>query len=186
MSNPKLIIIEGSAGTGKSTTTNRLREVMLSTTMMRLSGISKEISNSKMLSYIYHSNILSMIKDTARTKMNWVLDRSYLSEYVYTNLGYKDYSFETEFNILSTELNNLVNLYDVYVFVLKTTPEEYEKRLMRDKAEYHKFSVESSVEQQEEYIKTLDKLPKSIKTYTIDTTGLSCEDTVKSILSCVL
>ena len=40
---------------------------------------------------------------------------------------------------------------------------EYEQRIKRDKGVYQKFSVESSIRQQEEYLKLADEVEKTTK-----------------------
>ena len=51
---PKLIIVEGAIGSGKSSLAHNLRENMKNTTMLSLSSIGNDDKNN---SYMYHANI---------------------------------------------------------------------------------------------------------------------------------
>ena len=92
---------------------------------------------------------------------NFILDRCYLSEKVYCNLGYKEYDFKTETEDLNDFLNMVTLFYDVYLIglVLRDT-NLYAKRLKRDKAEFEhsKFDIDNSIRQQNEYIKEINNI----------------------------
>ena len=89
-----------------------------------------------------------------------IFDRTFFSEEVYSRLGFKTYSFHELYEELLKKLNSLN--FDIYfvVLYLKNT-NEYEKRIQRDKGVYQKFSVESSIKQQEEYLKLADEVEKT-------------------------
>ena len=169
---PKLIIVEGSQGTGKTTTTNYLREQMLNTNLLRLSGMKHKGDDANVFSFWYHYNVLDMILRNTFTEMSWVLDRSFISDYVYAQIGYKDYPFEEEFKRLSHGLNILSTEYDVYVIILTASEDVFKTRLCRDKAAYEEFSVESSIKQQKEYLKAIDLLDSNITKIKINTDNL--------------
>lgn len=172
----KLIIIEGATGSGKSSVSTILREQMLSTTLLRLSGIKDKGKTGELKSYSYHTNILNMILESKDCDINWILERSYLSDKIYCNIGLKDYSFEEQSNILNSMLSELSEVYDVYLFLLVADREVYETRLCRDKASYERFSVEFSMQQQQEYINELSCLNNKVKKHIIDTTELNEKD----------
>ena len=68
--------------------------------------------------------------------------------------------------------------FDIYLVVLyiKDTS-QYEKRIQRDKGEYQKFAVESSIKQQEEYLKLADEIEKTTKNIkVIRFDNSNCED----------
>ena len=184
-SKPVLLIVDGAQGSGKSTTTAYLREQMLNTNLMRLSGMKDKSETARSLSFNYHRNVLDMIKNNAPTDMNWVLDRSYISDYVYSELGYKEYDFKLELEWLNMYLNELTKWYDVYVVTLLASEDTFKKRLIRDKAEYETFSVESSVNQQIVYLSVLSDMPQEINTFIVNTDELTPEETAKTIMDYV-
>ena len=68
--------------------------------------------------------------------------------------------------MLLNRLDNLKNLdkYDIYFVVLYLNDEaKYEERIKRNKHEYQKFAVESSIIQQREYLKMADEIEKTCK-----------------------
>lgn len=182
---PKLIFIEGSAGVGKSSVTNYLREHMLSTSLVRLSGIKTKESNGASLSFVYHLSVLSMLKECQLSEMNWVFDRSFISDRVYAKLGYKEYDFNLEFNALTQVLYDLTKYYDIHVIVLTANETTYENRLKRDKAEYQKFSVQSSLDQQKTYVELVNSIETPINKTIIDTSEADIQTIGKSIIDLV-
>ena len=158
---PKLIFIEGACGSGKSTICRELREKMKYTTLMDLSAIEDKTESGERAMFRYHDNILQMFDNTKYCGMSYVVCRSFMSEKIYCNLGYKPYSFEQYYRVLVKELEYLAKWYDLYFILLTTNQYDLSIRLKRDKAEYHKFSVENSLAQQGEYQKEFRKLAKT-------------------------
>ena len=159
---PKLIIVEGAQGVGKGTVTNMLREKVPYSTLMRLSGIkdkSKETGLKKV--FDLRNAELKFILNRSESDTNFILDRCYLSEKVYCNLGYKEYDFKKETKTLNAFLNMMTIFYDVYLIglVLEDT-DIYAKRLNRNKAvfEHSKFDIDNSIRQQNEYIKEINNI----------------------------
>lgn len=186
----KVIIIEGAQGVGKGTITNILREQMPYTNLLRLSGTSDKTAEGKNKVYNIRVAELDMIRNSRFCDINFILDRSYLSEVVYCKIGYKDYTFEEESLNLNNLLNELTNYYDVYVIVLTATPEEFEKRLKRDKPKFLtlNFNVDSSLRQQEAYLEELMSIKRqycNINCFEVPTTNRDPYDIVYDILSVV-
>lgn len=158
MTKSKLIILEGAQGSGKGTISTMLRENIPCTTLMRLSGI-KDKSKKTGLSKVFNLRLqeLQFLLNTYGCETTYILDRSFMSEKVYCNLGFKEYDFQKEYDILKKFLNFIGQYYDVHFIVLSVDESEFTNRLKRNKAEYEhaKFSVESSIDQQKEYIKEL-------------------------------
>lgn len=179
---PKLLIVEGCTGSGKSTLTNNLREQMLSTSLIRLSGIKDKSLKGEIRSLLYHESVLKMLKGTYVSGMNWVMDRSFLSDYVYAKLRLKDYSFTYPFEVLTKQLDELSEYYDVHCCVLSVDKTCLEERLKRDKAAYETFSVESSIKQQKEYLNVLKDLPKSVNSFNINVSNLSLQEVTDIVL----
>lgn len=161
MDKPKLIFIEGACGSGKSTICRELREKIKYTTLMDLSAIEDKTESGERAMFRYHDNILQMFDNTKYCGMSYVVCRSFMSEKIYCNLGYKPYSFEQYYRVLVKELEYLTRYYDIYFVLLTTNQYDLSIRLKRDKAEYHKFSVENSLAQQEEYQKEFRKLART-------------------------
>lgn len=179
---PKLIIVEGPQGSGKTTMTNWLREQMTSTNLYRLSGHNdKSPMGQRKSSIMYDQLHIYLMVVSRAAAMNVVMDRTFISEYVYCTLGYKEYDFRTEYLQLCVSLDRLSMFYDIYIMNLYLNdPIEYKERLQRDKPQYQdaKFDIASSIRQQDAYndaIKLLNDVKKSfscIKTFNIDTTHL--------------
>lgn len=161
---PTVIIVEGMQGVGKGAITTLLRENIPYSTLMRLSGIadkSKETGLQKV--FQLRMSELDFIKTNANSETTFILDRSYLSEKVYCNLGYKEYDFQQQTNILNEKLNELTEFFNVYIVVLAledNAEEILKERLQRDKADFphSKFNVENSLRQQTEYINEAFKI----------------------------
>lgn len=186
----KVIIVEGSQGTGKSTISTILREQMPYTNLLRLSGTSDKTAEGKNKVYNIRIAELDMIRNSRFCDINFILDRSYLSEVVYCKIGYKDYTFEEESLNLNNFLDDLTNYYDVYVLVLTATPEEFESRLNRDKPEFLnlKFNTESSTRQQDAYLakmKSIKRKYDNINCFEVPTTNRDPYDIAYDILSVV-
>lgn len=186
----KVIIVEGAQGVGKGTITNILREQMPYTNLLRLSGNSDKTAEGKNKVYNIRMAELDMIRNSRFCDINFILDRSYLSEVVYCKIGYKDYTFEEESLNLNNFLDDLTNYYDVYVLVLTATPEEFESRLNRDKPEFLnlKFNTESSTRQQDAYLvemKSIKRKYGKINCFEVPTTNRDPYDIAYDILSVV-
>lgn len=155
VSKPKLIIVEGSQGCGKGTFTTLLRENIPCTTLMRLSGI-KDKTKATGLQKVFNLRLqeLQFILNTQNCETTYVLDRSFMTEKVYCNLGFKEYKFEEEYDLLRRFLDFIGQYYDVHFILLSVDECEFTNRLKRNKAEYEhaKFSAESSIKQQDEYL----------------------------------
>lgn len=157
----KIIIVEGPQGAGKTTFTNYLREKVAASDLYRLTGIKdKEITGLEKTRRKYFK-LLEYIENCS--DVNMIFDRTFFSEEVYTRLGYKNYSFDDTYNKLLEKLDSLD--YDIYLIVLYLEDvSEYEKRIeARDKHQYQKFNIESSIKQQGEYLKLADEVEKNTK-----------------------
>ena len=190
MSKNKLIIVEGSQGVGKGTITNILREQMPYTNLLRLSGTSDKTVEGKNKVYNIRIAELDMIRNSRFCDINFILDRSYLSEVVYCKLGYKDYSFENERKNLNSFLGELTNFYDVYVLVLTAYPHDFSFRLRRDKPEFLnlQFNTQNSIAQQEAYLEEVYNLKRTYPTincHEVPTSGRDPYDIAYDILSVV-
>ena len=77
-------------------------------------------------------------------------------------MGYQKYNFADVYENLLNRLDNIDA--DIYLVILYLEEEaEFENRLKRDKHEYQKFEVQSSILQQREYLKLADEVEKQAK-----------------------
>lgn len=152
-----IIIIEGPQGVGKSTLANYLRDNIPSCNLYRLSGIKDKTKAGYEKNKKMYNDLLEYMKKLEGIGINLIFDRTFFTEEVYCNLGYKEYKFNDVYEKLVKKLNDLdFDIYFVVLGIKDTTL--YEKRLKRDHHEYQKFSISSSVLQQEEYIKIQDEI----------------------------
>lgn len=189
MDKPKLIIIESIQGGGKTTITDYIRNNMQHVTLMRLNGIADTSEEGARKMLINHKCILESIAMTRGCDMSYVLDRSHISQKVYSNLGYANYDFKRETDVLNQHLDILGNYYDVYFILLTVDEKDLEKRLKRNKCEveYSKFSIENSMNQLREYKKELKHLSdttKNVRCFQIENKELDI--TINSIMEIIL
>ena len=124
-----IIIIEGPQGVGKSTMANFLRDNLASSNLYRLTGIKDKSQTGYAKNKKMYLNLLNYMETLEETELNLIFDRTFFTEQVYASLGFKDYKFD-----------------DVY------------KRLVRQHHQYQAFSLESSIKQQNAYLKLADDL----------------------------
>ena len=153
-----IIIVEGPQGAGKTTFTNYLREHMPATDLYRLAGIKdKTKTGLQKTSNRYFALLEYMSKCT---DVNMIFDRTFFTDEIYSRLGFKEYSFTETYNKLVEELDKLN--FKIYFVVLYLENEKlYETRIKRNKHQYQKFEVESSIKQQREYLKMADEISKT-------------------------
>lgn len=164
MNKDVIIIVEGPQGVGKTTFTNYLREHMAATDLYRLSGIKDRGETGHAKIKLKYEKLIDYMENCS--DINMVFDRTFFTNEVYSRLGYQNYSFAETYQSLLEKLDNMKNIsqYDVYLVVTYLQDESlYEKRIKRDKHEYQKFEVESSVMQQREYLKMADEVEKQTK-----------------------
>lgn len=155
-----IIIVEGPQGAGKTTFTNYLREKIPSADLYRLTGIKDKTATGYPKIKRKYLKLLEYVENCE--DVNMIFDRTFFSEEIYSRLGYKSYSFHEIYEELLNKLDSLN--FDIYfvVLYLKDTG-AYEKRIQRDKYEYQKFNVESSKQQQNEYLKLADEVAQTTK-----------------------
>lgn len=149
---PFLIIIEGPQGSGKSTVTNLLREKIKSVNLIRMSGVEDKEVTGKEKSLKVHLETLKMIRKTSKCNINYVLDRSFVSELVFANLGTKKYEIYAEDVMeIGKEIEKLKKKYNLLYIILSAPKHLIDERLKRDKVIYESFSAENSERQLKEY-----------------------------------
>lgn len=164
MKKDAILIVEGPQGAGKTTFTNYLREKMSGTDLYRLSGIKDRTETGHQKIKLKYEKLLEYMENCS--DVNMVFDRTFFTNEIYSRLGYHEYSFKDTYNQLLNKLDNLKNLdkYDIFFVVLYLEDEsKYEERIKRNKHQYQKFEVESSIMQQREYLKMADEIEKNCK-----------------------
>lgn len=160
-----LIIVEGAQGVGKGTITTALRERLTSTNLMRLAGLP--ITSTAELVFENRRNEMAFMQYSEG--LNWVLDRSYITDLIYQKMGKKPYTysyFSTYRDKLDNQLMYLTFKYNVYLVLLKASENEFVRRLYRpNKAAYENmaFSAKSSMTQQHFYDIEFDRIYELIK-----------------------
>ena len=157
-----IIIIEGPQGVGKSTMANFLRDNLPACNLYRLSGIPDKSVTAHDKCKTMYLGLINDIEALEETGLNLVFDRTFFTEEIYGRLGYKPYSFDDTYKMLLEKLDNLdFNIYLVVLYLEDTSV--FEKRIKRDKHQYQAFNVESSIKQQNEYLKLADEVEKDAK-----------------------
>lgn len=152
-----IIIIEGPQGVGKSTMANFLRDNLASSNLYRLTGIKDKTKTGYDKNKRMYLNLLNYMEELEDTELNLIFDRTFFTEQVYCILGFKDYKFDDVYERLVQKLNALdFNIYYVVLYLEDTNI--YERRLKRQHHQYQAFSIESSVNQQNTYLKLADNL----------------------------
>lgn len=161
----KILFLHGAQGVGKTTVSNLLREKLTHTTLIRLAGVPSLQEQADKKAMLYHLSLMDGINRTFGTGMNYVIDRSFLCEKVYANLGYKPHTFEEECTIIENILETMTDYFDIYFVLLKANETTFQTRLQqREKSQFEavQFKVENSMAQQKEYEKEFLGLPKSV------------------------
>ncbi|MCI8344927.1 MAG: hypothetical protein HFJ42_02990 [Clostridia bacterium] len=164
MKNDVIIIVEGPQGVGKTTFTNYLRENMAATDLYRLSGIKDRNETGLAKIRTKYEKLIEYMENCE--DINMIFDRTFFTNEVYSRLGYQKYSFNETYQSLLLKLDNMQNTdkYDIYLVMAYLQDESlYETRIKRDKHQYQKFEVESSILQQREYLKMADEVEKQTK-----------------------
>lgn len=152
-----IIIIEGAQGVGKSSLASYLRDNLESSNLYRLSGIKDKTFTGYEKNKKMYLGLIRYLKTLEDTELNLIFDRMFFSEQVYSILGYKEYEFEKAYNKLLKKLNDLnFNIYVVVLYLNDTSL--YQVRLRRMHHQYQTFSLENSINQQDEYLKLLDNM----------------------------
>lgn len=169
VANSKIIIVEGAQGAGKTTVTDYLRNTLKHTNLYRLSGISDSSKEGYKKSKKMYEDLIEYIKKLENLNINLLFDRTFFSEENYCRLGFKDYSFTDVYNKLVESLSKLD--FEIYYITLYLEDETlFETRLKRDgKVEpaYAKFSSQSSIKQQKEYLKMADEISDKFNTINV-------------------
>lgn len=190
MANSKLIVVEGPQGAGKTTVTDYIRHSLKYTNLYRLCGTSDSSPSGLTKAKDMYVDLLEYIKKLENKNINLVFDRTFFTEEIYSRLKFKQYDFSNVYNELVKNFNELD--FDIYYITLYLENTElFAERLSREgKAvtEYAKFTIESSIHQQKQYLKMADEISSNysnIKVFKVsnDTDELTLKSKIKNILN---
>lgn len=152
-----IIIIEGPQGVGKSTMANFLRDNLPACNLYRLSGIPDKSVTAHDKCKTMYLGLINYIEALEETGLNLVFDRTFFTEQVFAELGYKPYDFTLVYERLLKKLSELdYNIYFVVLYLKNT--DIYEERIIRQHHQYQAFSKENSINQQNAYLKLIDNI----------------------------
>lgn len=160
MANSKLIVVEGPQGAGKTTVTDFIRHSLKYTNLYRLCGTSDSTPSGKKKAEEMYYDLLEYITKLENKSINLVFDRTFFTEEIYCRLNFKEYKFTDVYNDLVEKFNKL-NFDIYYITLYLENTDLYLQRLARsDKAipDYAKFTAQSSINQQEQYLKMADEI----------------------------
>ena len=160
MANSKIIVVEGPQGVGKTTITDYIRHAIPYTNLYRLSGTADISPEGKEKAKVMYEDLLEYVEKLQNKSINLLFDRTFFTEEIFCRLGFKEYSFTDVFNKLIDKLAKMD--FDIYYITLYlSNSEEFTKRLNREgktKVKYTEFNKNSSVNQQEAYLKLSDEI----------------------------
>lgn len=165
MANSKIIIVEGPQGVGKTTITDYIRHTIPYTNLYRLSGTADITIAGKEKARVMYEDLVEYIGKLQNKSINLLFDRTFFTEEIYCRLGFKEYTFRDIFDKLLDKLAKMD--FEIYYITLYLSNEdEFVKRLDREgktKVKYTDFNKQSSVNQQNEYLKLAEEIKKKYK-----------------------
>ena len=160
MANSKLIIVEGPQGAGKTTVTDFIRHGLKYTNLYRLCGTADSSASGKLKAKDMYFDLIEYMKKMENKSINLLFDRTFFTEEIYSRLKFKQYDFSDAYESLLENFSALD--FDIYYITLYLNDTSlFAKRLERSgKAviDYAKFDVQSSINQQNEYLKMADEI----------------------------
>lgn len=189
MANSKLIVVEGPQGAGKTTVTDFIRHGLKYTNLYRLCGTADSSPTGKQKAKDMYFDLLEYIKKMENKSINLLFDRTFFTEEIYSRLKFKEYDFSDVYEELVYEFSKLdFDIYYINLYLKDTNL--YKMRLKRSgKAitEYAKFNIESSINQQEQYLKMANELSKKYNTIKVfNVSNDTNEETLKSKIKEIL
>ena len=149
----KLIIVEGPQGVGKTTITNHIRDKIPYTNLIRLAGLPDNSKEGLRKTVKYYKNLFNYLKKMSNLGINFVFDRFFFTDQVYSEMGLKQYDF-TNYFIYFLDKLTLLN-YDIhYINLYLANTDNYHERLKRNNkgtTSYADYSTLSSIRQQKKY-----------------------------------
>ena len=193
----KITILESGRGLGKSTIARRLRDGLTNTVLVNFTGNNEDSEAGMDRTFHHYNNWLTFFQYEKfdETPFNFLCDRSFFSEQVYSSL-YKQYDFTDKFQVLLRKLNELGAKEDVRVIHLVSSKENIERNLLRE-GKAHLFGnvafaddVHKTLRQQAAYEMMFNGLRlqgnySNIKFLTADVTNLSIDEATNSVKSLI-
>lgn len=147
----KLIILEGSRGTGKSSVAHKLRQTTKHSTLINCTGFHNDGEEGLEKISKYYKELSKFFMKMQQHDSTFILDRFFFSEMVYSRL-YKEYDFSNIFYSLVNDLPLMAKEIHIFYFTIHNE-EELKDRLIRDKVPFGKAkeSVTETLKQQRDY-----------------------------------
>lgn len=185
----RLIIVEGAQGVGKTSTTNLLREKILYSNLVRLTGTADSSITGRDKIFSSYLGLLRWMDSAQGCDLNFILDRSFISERVYCIEGRKAYDFKSEYNYLVEYLARL-DKYKILLVLLTANSDTIASRLKRDKPEFNNtcFNIDKSLLQQFHYQELIPKIHSTFNNVHMgifDTSNITVEYLVDDIISMI-
>lgn len=186
----EITLFEGARGTGKSTLTFKIRQLMSETTLINFTGFHQDGEEGLLKVSEYYNSWMSLLFSLSGHKSSLVFDRFYFSEYVFSSL-YKEYDFNAHFEKYNEFLEDLSNMgVKINIFYLTLSDKnELKERLMRDKIPFGKVdeSVSETLKQQEKYDGMFNYIEymhtnENLKIHRIDTSGKSPDEVYDEVM----
>ena len=180
-------IYEGARGTGKSTITHKIRQLIPETTLVNPTGFHTDGGKGLEKIEYYYDAWFDLLYFLKGHDSSIVFDRFYFSEMIFSKL-YKRYDFKPSYVDYNYMLGELVKRgVNINIFFLTiNNEEELKNRLTRDKVPFGKAeeSVKETLQQQKEYKELFDKLRDEsiLKIHYIDTSGKTTDEVYEEIL----
>lgn len=185
----KIIVTEGPRGVGKTTIVQGLKNHTKECMVMQLSGI-KKVEDEREQIFKHYNNLHEFFRKDKDIPYTLFLDRTFITEAVYCNLGFKNYLFDEEFDKLLKEFADTG--IEIHFVLLNTNPDNYEERLKRDKVQFQNltYNKEDSLKESEafkyyfEKIKTFAAINECFNVYTHEVSNDTEDplDAVKEIM----
>lgn len=180
-----ITIVEGARGTGKSTITSKIRQLVPETTLINPTGLHLDGQDGLDAIVAYYDSWMDFLYGLKHHDSNILFDRFYFSEQVFSKL-YKNYSFNSFYNELNLDMASLgyVGVKIDIIFLKINNEEELKHRLIRDKVPFGKAeeSVNETMRQQREYEKLFKELDGALAVHVIDTDGKTTDGVYEEII----
>ncbi len=177
----RMIIVEGPQGTGKTTLTNYLRDNISSSNLYRLSGSKDKTKTGKEISKKMYYALTEYLEKMESIPMDLIFDRTFFTDKVYCELGYKEFNYDDLYEDLVGKLDQLN--YEIYLIVLYLKDTNlYKQRLDRKSHHnYQAFSIQNSIDQQNTYLEIAKQLKNKTHIHIYEIAMDNFEESYKEI-----
>ena len=178
---PKLIIVVGPHGVGKTYLTDYIRNNLECCNLYRLSGQPDKTKEGLSKSISMYEALFSYIENMANMNMTLLFDSFFMTEEAVSNMKDKVYSFHEAYKKFIDKLNSLP--YDIYYLnlYLENTDLFQERLTSRLHHAYYAMNKDNSIKLQTIYQNISDELKKQDHIKVFDIPMDSFEDAYREI-----